>query len=215
MKNLKVVIIALVALAAIFIGAKSFYQESEVKRVQKLAKEDGAPFVREHSMKLGKNGSNIAVVEFFDPICGACAAFHPMSKRVFKEYENDISFVIRYLARHPASVYMVRLLEASRNQQKYEEVLDTVLSTQRLWITNNNPKPKMIWQYLGQIEGLNLDVLRQDFEKIDVSDIISKDIADAGALGVRGTPSFFVNGKKLESLTYEGLLDLVELELYK
>ncbi len=215
MKNIKIVIVALVVLVAIFVGAKFFYEESEVKRVQNLSQKDGAPFIRNHSMKLGKNSSNITVVEFFDPLCGACAAFHPITKRVFNEYENEIELVVRYLANHPSSIYMVRVIEASRKQQKFQEVLDTVLNTQRLWIVNNEPKPKMIWQYLSQVKGLNIEQLRQDFESLDVSEILRQDIADARTLGVRGTPSFFVNGKKLESLTHAGLLDLVELELYK
>ena len=45
--------------------------------------------------------------------------------------------------------------------------------------------------------------------------MLNLDRKDASTLGVRGTPSFFVNGKKLRELSHKALLDLVESEIYK
>lgn len=211
MKNKLSVVIALVVLVIGFFVAKEVYSSGEEKRLQSLASKDGAPFVRDHSYTFGK-GEGITIVEYLDPLCGACAAFHPYAKRVFKEYEDEIKVSIRYLDNHASSKYVIGIIEAARKQNKYQEVLDIILNTQPTWAENN--QPKRIWQILPQVSGLDVEKLRNDFESVQLDDMLIQDRTDASTLGVRGTPSFFVNGKKLEKLSYEALLDLVELEIY-
>jgi protein-disulfide isomerase len=46
-------------------------------------------------------------------------------------------------------------------------------------------------------------------------EMMNLDMQDAKELGVTGTPTFFVNGKKLENLAYDALNALVESEIYK
>jgi len=210
MKNKLSVVIALVVLVIGFFVAKEVYSSSEEKRLQSLASKDGAPFVREHSYRFGTG--DIAVVEYLDPLCGACAAFHPYAKRVFKEYSDEIAVSIRYLDNHQSSKYVIKIIESARKQNKYQEVLDIILNTQASWAENN--QPKRIWQILPQVSGLDVQKLRSDFESLQIDDMLIQDRTDASTLAVRGTPSFFVNGKKLETLSYEALLDLVELEIY-
>ena len=48
-----------------------------------------------------------------------------------------------------------------------------------------------------------------------ISEIIKQDKADAAALNVTGTPTIFVNGVELESLSEKALFDLVEKGIYK
>lgn len=93
--------------------------------------------------------------------------------------------------------------------------MDVVFDTQPIWAAHGSSKPKMIWKFLMRIEGLDIDKLQKDFDTIDISDMLSLDRSDASTLNVRGTPSFFVNGKKLDKLGYTNLLDLVESEIYK
>ena len=57
--------------------------------------------------------------------------------------------------------------------------------------------------------------LREDFDSIDIDNILSTDSQDAQLLRVTGTPTFFVNGKLLRELSYKALRDLVESEIYK
>ena len=46
-------------------------------------------------------------------------------------------------------------------------------------------------------------------------EIINTDTSDARKLGVRGTPTIFVNGVELKTLSTKALFDLVEAEIYK
>lgn len=214
MKNKNIVIVSIVVLAAIFIGAASFYKSNETSALQNMSQSE-APFVRPHSMILGENKKNITVVEFLDPECEACGYFHGAVKAMYKDYYEDIRLVVRYLDNHKNSKYAVKILESARKQNKYSEVLDVVFSTQGIWAQHNNERPELLWQHLPRVDGLDMKKLREDFDTINVDDMLAKDREDARTLKVRGTPSFFVNGKKLEKLSGQGLMDLVEGEIYK
>ena len=54
-----------------------------------------------------------------------------------------------------------------------------------------------------------------NFGDSKIDEIIAQDRADATALGVRGTPTLFVNEVLLNSLSQKALFDLVEKEIYK
>ena len=214
MKNKGIVIGSILALVGLFIGATSFYNNSQSEALESMSQNE-APFVRPHSMILGENKRDITVVEFLDPECEACGYFHGAVNAMYKEYYEDIRLVVRYLDNHKNSKYAVKILESARKQDKYKEVLDIIFATQGIWAQHGNPRPELIWQHLPRVEGLDIQKLRADFDTINVDSMLSQDRSDAAKLKVRGTPSFFVNGKKLEKLSAQGLMDLVESEIYK
>jgi protein-disulfide isomerase len=157
----------------------------------------------------------VSVVEFLDPECGSCAAFHPIMKKVLSDYEDEIEVVVRYMANHKNSGNVIQILEAARKQGKYKETLDAVFASQPIWGQHGNPKPHLIWNYIVQVPGLDIEQLRSNLNDASVNEYMKTDMQDAKALQVTGTPTIFVNGKKLENLTYKALNDLVESELYQ
>ena len=215
MKNKKVVLISIVLLIVGFIAVTMFYQKGEDKKIEQMASKEGnIPFVRDYSPKFGQNKENVVIVEFLDPECEACGAFHPIIKKVFNEYEEETQLVVRYLDNHGNSKFAIRLLEAARKQGKFKEALDVIFKTQPKWASHNNPKPQLLWEFLPEA-GLDMVKLKSDFESNFVDGMLNLDREDAMNLKVRGTPTFFVNGKRLTSLSYKALLDLVESEIYK
>lgn len=215
MKNKIAALLAVVVLGIVFVIATSMYTKNEDKKIEQLSTSSlGAPFVREHSPSFGENKNNVVIVEFLDPECEACRAFHPVVKKVFKEYEEESKLVIRYLANHRNSKFVIQILEAARKQNKYNETLEIIFNTQPQWADHNNPQPQLLWNFLPQA-GLDMVKLREDFQNNYIDGMLSLDRNDAQSLNVRGTPTFFVNGKMLKKLSYQALLDLVESELYK
>lgn len=216
MKNRAVVAFALLSGLVVFIAATMAYNKVEEDKMSKIAQNyNEAPFVRDYSMRFGKNQANVSVVEFLDPECGSCAAFHPIMKKVLSDYENEIEVVVRYMANHKNSGNVVQILEAARKQGKYKETLDAVFASQPIWGQHGNPKPHLIWNYIVRVEGLDVEKLRRNLNDPEVNEYMRIDMEDAKALQVTGTPTIFVNGKKLENLTYKALNDLIESELYK
>lgn len=69
------------------------------------------------------NKKDIVVVEFMDRECESCALFHPIMKKLWK-YSDDILIVTKYLENHKNSKMAIEILEASREQNLYDEVLD-------------------------------------------------------------------------------------------
>ncbi len=78
---------------------------------------------------MGDPDAAVTVVEFFDPSCEACRAFHPIVKDLLKEFDGKIRVVLRYAALHQGSDEAVRILETARMQGKFEPVLERCLRT--------------------------------------------------------------------------------------
>ena len=215
MQNKKLVGISLLVLIVLFIGLAYFYKNNQIHKETLLISSSHKSLVTDYSVSFGENKKNITIVEFLDPECESCAVFYPIMRKVYKEHYSDIKLVIRYLANHKNSKYAIKILEASREQNKYEEVLSLIFEKQPLWAEHNNEKPELIWTFLTQIEGLNIDKLKEDMKNPKIDEIIDNDAKDARILSVKGTPTVFVKEKRLERLSQKDLFDLVESEIYK
>jgi protein-disulfide isomerase len=213
MQNKKLVGISLVILVVLFMSLAYFYKSSQ--EVSTAPKDASSSFERDYSMSFGENKKNIIVVEFLDPECESCAIFHPIVKKVFKEYYTDIKLVVKYVPNHKNSKFAIKILEASREQNKYNEVLNVIFEKQSLWAAHNNEKPELLWTFLAEVEDLDIEKLKVDMNDPKIDKIIESDAKDANALGVKGTPTIFVNEKKLNTLSQKELFDLVETEIYK
>ena len=215
MQNKKLVLGSLLALIILFMGSAFFYKSSETKKEEVAVSSRADSLIAEHSIKLGENKKNISIVEFLDPECESCALFHPIIRKLYKEYHEDIQIVTRYLANHKNSKFAIKILEASREQGKYEEVLDVMFEKQHLWAMHNNEKPELLWDFLAVIPQLDIEKLKKDSSNPNIDKLIDIDKSDATNLGVKGTPTIFVNSKRLTILSQKDLFDLVESEIYK
>lgn len=215
MQNKNLVIITTFVLVIFFIVLTYFYKNSQGNNETLNISNNGVSLEKEHSISFGENKKNIVVVEFLDPECESCALFHPMVKKLFKEYHSDIKLVVRYLANHKNSKFTIKILEAAREQNKYNEVLAVIFEKQSLWAQHNNEKLELLWTFLSEIVDLNIDKLKEDMNNPKIDQIIDIDAKDAKAYNVRGTPTIFVNEKKLDTLSQKELFDLVENEIYK
>ena len=215
MQNKKLVFGSLVVLILLFVGLGYFYKNNETQKEELVTLKNSELLVREHSIKFGDNKKNISVVEFLDPECESCALFHPIMRKLYKEYHEDIQLVVKYIPNHQNSKFAIKILEASRVQNKYEEVLDVIFEKQPLWAQHNNEKPELLWEFLAQIPQLDINKLKEDSNNPEIDKLIDTDKQDADKLNVRGTPVVFVNEKKLGVLSPKDLFDLGESEIYK
>ena len=165
------------------------------------------------SRSKGPADAKVIIVEFFDPGCETCRAFAAPVKGFLSAHPGKIRLVKRYAPFHHGADKVVQILEAARLQGKYWEALDVMFERQPIWASHHDPQPEMIWQFLPSVPGLDIDQLRQDMNDPKILEIVRQDIADAKALGVRKTPTFFVNGKSLRRFGYEPLKALVDGEV--
>lgn len=204
-KKILVIGIALAALIGLFFGGARVYKSSEARRVEALARADEAILVRAGSPQLGDPAAKIAVVEFLDPECESCRAASPRVKQLVKKYEGKIRLVIRYAPFHKNSEFAIGILEAARKQGKYFTVLDVMFATQPEWGDHHNPQPERIFEFLPRAF-VDVERIRADMHDPAIKQTILQDIEDGKALGVRGTPTFFVAGKQVSMAELEGAI---------
>ena len=213
MKNKNLIIgISALSIVALFFAGSYFYKQSESERVSNLATDTRVLFEREHSPKLGNAMARVTLVEFLDPECEACRAFYPFVKELLKEHQGAVRLVVRYAPFHPNSKTAVQMLEAARKQDKYWETLDIFFENLPEWGDHHSPKPELLWTYLPKV-GVDAEQLRKDMQDPAIMELIEQDIADGQRLGVRRTPTFFVNGRPLQEFGYEQLRALIKSEL--
>ena len=202
-----------IALLAVLAGSFLFSSKS----TQPSGTDDGAraaALASEHSPTVGDPGARVHIVEFLDPACETCAMFYPLVKQVMAQNPGKIRLSVRHAAFHEGSEFVVRLLEASRKQDKYWQTLETLFATQAQWAVNHTVQPQLALQAVAGV-GLNLEQLTADMNAPDVVERAQRDHADAMALKVTATPEYFVNGRPMPSFGEQQLLTLIGEELQK
>lgn len=195
--------------------AATFLTGGDVPRSsQDGAAERQAALASEHSPTVGAAGAKVHIVEFLDPACETCALFYPMVKQWMAEVPGEIRLSIRHIAFHEGADYAVKVLEASRKQDKYWETLEALLRSQRQWTQHHTVLPDRILPAIAGV-GLDIDQLQADMESFEVMARMEQDKKDAILLRVTKTPGYFVNGRPLQSFGREQLASLVREELEK
>ncbi|HAK61133.1 MAG TPA: disulfide bond formation protein DsbA [Nitrospiraceae bacterium] len=212
MKKQYVVLIAGVVLILAFVLGGYFYKGRQAEKIAFMANENVSTFVRDYSPTFGSDDAKVYIVEFMDPACETCSAFHPYVKGFLAAHPGRIKLVIRYAPFHHNADYFVKILEAARKQGKFWATLDVMYQSQSYWASHHNPQPQFVWRFLP-MAGLDLKKIEKDMHDPEITRRIEQDLADAKMLNVRKTPEFFVNGKPLPSFGYEQLKALVEAEI--
>ncbi len=204
--------IALMSLATVYLVATKLYRTEEAQKLEVMATADMERFVPKHAPKLGTTTPKVYLVEFLDPECESCREFYPFVKSLLKDYDGKLQLVVRYAPFHPNSRLAIRILEASRKQEKFWETLEVLFKHQPEWGSHHAPRPELLWSFLPEA-GVDVERVKADIMDPDIERNLERDVADLNALGVRGTPTFFVNGKPLEVFGQEPLRQLIEQEL--
>jgi len=213
-KNKKntIVVFTGVMFVILFAIAATVYNDKKNSDINNSFLEKSEHLQRDYSPRKGPRHAKVTIVEFFDPACGTCSAFHPFVKQLMKDNRGKVNLVMRYLPLHSGSDVVVSILEAARLQNRFWQTLERAYKRRDAWIVNHTAKPEMFWRQLGGL-GLDLERLKIDMQSPDIAKRIQQDLADAKELQVRKTPGFFVNGKPLINFGDKQLKKLVESEV--
>ena len=149
----------------------------------------------------GNPEAQITIVEYADYQCPACASYQPVVKRVVEEYSEKVKVVYRHfplITIHPNAFNAAKASEAAGLQDKFWEMHGILYEKQEEWSDDGNAKDK----FFGYAEDLELDIdkFKSDFDSSEVKESVEKDLFDGQRLGVSGTPTFYMNGKKLSGV---------------
>lgn len=213
--NRRGLILSVLALGVAGFGGATWFaiRPGPVAEAEPVAPELAEAMIRPYSPILGPADAPVTIVEFFDPACEACRAFHPIVKDIMAEHGEAVRVVIRYTPFHgAASEEAIRVLEAARMQDVYVPVLEAVLREQPRWASHGAPAPGLILQ-IAATAGLDAEAARTQMLAPGVVAILNQDRADVEAVGIRQTPTFFVNGKPLDPFGEAELRRLVAAEV--
>ncbi len=153
----------------------------------------------EHKIGAGKKG--VTLLEYGDFQCPSCGTFFPIVEQVKAKYGDDITFQFRNFPLtqiHNNAMSAHRAAEASAKQNKFWEMYTILYSRQQIWSNSKNATQNME-DYASEI-GINVEQFKTDFQSTEVNSIINADIAEGNKLGVDSTPTFFINGKKVDDI---------------
>jgi protein-disulfide isomerase len=156
-------------------------------------------------------------VEFLDLECEACGAAYPGVEKLREEYNNKVTFVMRYfpIPSHVNAELAARAVEAAGQQGKLEPMYKRMYETQPQWGDQDVSHRDTFLGFAREI-GLDMPKFEAALDDPAVIARVGKDRTDGARLGVRGTPTFFINGKQFQgSPTYQPLKAAIDAELAK
>ena len=157
---------------------------------------------------LGNANAAVTIVAFTDYQCPSCAAIHPALERLVKESGDKVRLVARDfpLNQHAEAFKAAEAAEAAREQGKYWEYVQVLLQNQS---SLSVEKLKSFATQLG------LDRTRFDaaLDSRKFAEMVQTDLDDGIKLGLKGTPSFFINGRRVTAKSYEELKESVDAAL--
>ena len=157
----------------------------------------------------GPKDAKITIVEFSDYQCPFCSQAEPLVDQVLQAYPKDVQRVYKQFpltSIHPNALPASKAAVAAGKQGKFWEMHAKLFGNQRELSPDNYKK----WA-----EELKLDMARfeKDMSSPEVQSQIDKEMQEARSADVTGTPTIFVNGKRLQQRSFEGFKAAIDAAL--
>ncbi len=217
--------IAIVVIIAAIVGANYYRSSIQSERVTtgNSNKPQISPeqLVRPDSPTLGAADAPVTIVEFLDPECESCRAFNPTVKKLLKDYDGKVRLVVRYMPLHPNSLSAATFTEAAGEQGKYWQAQEMLFQKQPEWGTKHGAQSgapadiNALFRKYAMELGLDTNKMDSAFAQNKYAAKLERDKKDGQSIGVRQTPTLFVNGRKLINLNESDLKSLIDEELKK
>lgn len=158
----------------------------------------------------GNPEAPVVLVEYSDLQCPACASAQPVVAQVLEQYGDLLRFEYRHfpLPIHPYAVDAALAAEAAGQQGKFFEFHDLLFTNQQAWSQSSTPRT-FFFQYAEELD-LDMGMFRRHMSSSVLRDNIQAQFAEGREAGVTGTPSFFLNGQKMQYTTYQEFFDQIE-----
>ncbi len=180
--------------------------------------EQSNPFeIRSDDRTKWNASGNVVLIEYLDFECEACKANYPIVKQLVEEYSWDLQVVVRYypLPGHRNSITAASAVEAAGKQGKFREMHDLLFETQGIWGERNKEDKEIFVKYAEQI-GLNMEQFKIDVSSEKVRSKIAKHKGEGASLWVTWTPSFFLNGQRIQNpRSLDEFRTLIQAEILK
>lgn len=220
-----ILIIVVAVLLFIFVFLAAFYIFDEVKKIQEEELQNSLVVAAEERVKLiagnndnyylgapktGLNTEPLIITNFSNFSCVYSAQTSKTIKEVAEEFKNDVRFVYRD---YPGQDSIVLSLGArcAGEQGKFWEMHDFIFDLQEdLAIVIDEEEKKYALEQMADILEMDVEKFNQCIEDKKYLNQVRKDYEDGEKLGIKGTPTWFINGLEITGgLSEENLIELI------
>lgn len=165
---------------------------------------------------LGPANAPARLEEFGDFQCPPCGIFHPILEQMHAEFGDRLSITFREFPLVPAHQHALAAAsaaEAAGLQGKFWEMHDLIYEHQISWKDQFDVRP--VFEGYAKEIGLDIERYKRDVNGEVVAQRIFQDGKRGHSLGVKGTPTVFLNGREVpfESLIADKLRVVIQKEL--
>jgi protein-disulfide isomerase len=165
---------------------------------------------------LGPANAPVHLEEFGDFECPPCGMFHPILQQMYEEFGNKLQITFRefpLVPTHQHALAAASAAEAAGIQGKFWEMHDLIYEHQNDWKGQFDVRP-VFEGYAKQI-GIDVERYKRDVGGDLVAQRIFQDGKRGHSLGVKGTPTVFMNGREVpfEDLAADKLRLVIQKEL--
>jgi protein-disulfide isomerase len=159
----------------------------------------------------GPKSAPVTIVLFSDFQCPFCSRVLPTLKQIEDTYKTKVRIAFKHqpLPFHPNADPAAQASMAAHEQGKFWEMHDKMFANQQAL---DRPSLDKYAQELG----LNMARFKAAMDSGKYKDKVQKDSAEGNKIGANGTPTFFINGRKLEGAQpFDNFKSMIDAELAK
>ncbi len=161
--------------------------------------------VRAEDHVKGEASARYTLVEYGDYQCPSCGEAAPIVKKVQTHFGKDLRFVFRNfpLEQHEFAEEAAETAEYAASEGKFWVMHDALYENQAKFEDSFFPK-------LAKQLGLQQKALEEALSGGTFAGRVDEDVTSGEKSGVRGTPTFYINGRQhMGSFAYEDLVEAI------
>jgi protein-disulfide isomerase len=183
------------------------------------AKEVGESSIPDHY--IGKTDSKVVVIEYEDFACSHCQAFHTYAEKIHRDYKDKVLFIYRdFSLSYPNSIATISAAEAAYllgGEEAFWKMYKLLFQDTK-WVGQAVPtdERKTILDSYAREIGLDVDKFDEALLNTSQNGVqakIDRDKELGGKADVTGTPTWFVNGKRVDQATDDQIRTAIDSAL--
>jgi protein-disulfide isomerase len=150
---------------------------------------------------LGPADAPVTLEEYGDFQCPPCGKLSEPINEIQRDYNRQVRLIFRNfpLVNHQYAREAAYAAEAAGLQDRFWQMHDLLYKEQAVW-SNSTDARALFNAYAGYI-GLNIERFKIDIDSDKVKERVAADQKQGVSLGIKNTPTIFVNNKQIDPKT--------------
>ena len=150
----------------------------------------------------GNPDAEVVLIEYSDFQCPACASFYVIVEEILDEFGSHMQFAYRHFplkSIHDKASLAGQAAEAAGLQGKFWEMYAEIFENQAMWKQLSvNDAENYFTKYAANLD-LDQKQFIEDLNSSKVENLVEAEFKSAREGGLNSTPTFFLNGEKIEN----------------